>query len=1678
MNQGLHRVIFNAARGLRMVVAETASSTGKGGNAATDGRESAGWRSALFAIGWSALAAISLVGGTTEAHAQIVPNPFAAAGQKPQVLVAPNGVPLVNITTPSAAGVSINQYNQFDVNAAGAILNNSRTTASTQLGGLVQGNPWLATGPARIIVNQVTSSNPSYLNGYIEVAGQRAEVIIANPSGINVNGGGFINTSRATLTTGTPQYGAMGTLDSFLVQGGTVTINGNGLDLSTTDYAAILSRALQVNAAIYASELKVVTGANQVSADHAQVTPTAGTGTAPTFALDVSALGGMYAKKITLIGTEAGLGVRNAGSIGASAGNLVVTAAGRLENTGTLEGQSVQLASTGGDIDNRGGTIRQTSTASLAIAAPTLSNTNGGWIGTEPLSVGTGAGTGTTGSTGGTGAAPTGTTGTTGSTGSGSGSGSTGATATAAPAAPPDPGAITAAGAILNDGGKIYAGGPITLQSPNIVNTGGTLSVANMALNQQSFSNHGGTLNVSGNFSANVGSFDNSTGTVRAGNLNIATTGDLINVDGTLTSDSTATLNVGGKVDNTRGTIAATNTLAANVAGATDNTAGTLAANQGVQLATASLTNDKGAIQASAGPVQLTVTGALNNGQGSIGAGTDLTIQAGSLANASGGGLRATHDVQVTASGALTNAGSITAGRNTTLSAGSVQSTTGSVLGAGIQADGSLASTGDLHVAAANASAANGTNLAAGNASLQGASVDVGSGATSAANIALTATSGNVTTSGAKVVTPGTLSVTANSNAGQTLVNNAGALNAGQLQINASNIANTNGGEIVQTGTAATSLAVSGTLNNDGGRIASNSQDLALSGASITNTGGRIEHAGTGTLAIGGGSFSGTNGQITGNGALAVNLSGGFSQDGGTTYADQITVQAGSLSNQGGSIVQGGTGATQISVTGAANNNGGTLATNGTLALGAASLSNQGGTLQSGTGSDLTLTVSGPLDNSQSGKVISGANASVQAGSLNNDTGRITAVGDLTASVAGAASNQDGTLAANGNTTVNAASLNNNGGTTAAVNGALAVTTSGATTNAGGTLQAGGTTTLSNAGLDNSAGRVFGDSVAVDTHGQQLSNGHGRAHPGHRQQRRGRRQRQPQLRHHRQPDQQRQAAGRPDADRERQRGHEQRQRRDVGDQHHRQRRHAQQPWPHRQRRHHPHQRGGPQQHRHRPHLRQRRGHRRWAGQQRHRDHQRCRDGRHHRRARQRGHRRQRSQQPRACADLQRQRHVHRRQPGRQRQGDRPGRHAEQPERHHRIAGQHVHLDGTGEQPGHAPADHPGHDHYSPNLGDPAPVPKGANSFDTGSLTMTNVTNTSSYDGSGWSVTVGNSSTPSAGYGSVSGGQTGVSVAGISGIAGNSGVRTGDPSGGVRPGPSTSSILSDVNAQVQITNTASGLAVEMAWPVLNQVWSAISSVAPGETNSTPSQKYENLKEAFELAAADPSLSKGEIAALAAYEQFLTGMWDKYQQQYDKAPSEFSDGLTQVQLPLPIPYLPPPSGSIGGTTPIPGGLITDENGLLVNPSPSLADWIAGIQTTLPMSLQLILPVMNSVMGVTQTLSASSNSGQSAGNVPPLPTGLVGDQTDPRAGVNPSGGKNTSGELLPQYGGTGNFLDDLERLTGGTRPWQPGDKAPPGSLVGANGIFGRPNTSGGFSIDIPANGNKPHETLHYPK
>jgi filamentous hemagglutinin len=253
-----------------------------------------------------------------------------AATGATQVDQAANSVPVVNIATPNQAGVSHNQYQNFNVGSEGLILNNStdRLTQS-QLGGLIQNNPNLKAGnEAKAIINEVTSANRSQLNGYMEVAGKNASVMVANPYGITCNGCGFINTPNATLTTGKPVMGADGNLQSIDVTQGAITVEGKGLDASQTGYFSLISRATEINAKLSAQDLTVIAGANRVDA-RGNVTPVAGQGNAPHVAIDTGALGGMYANRIRLVSSETGVGV-NLNNINAREGDMLLDASGKL----------------------------------------------------------------------------------------------------------------------------------------------------------------------------------------------------------------------------------------------------------------------------------------------------------------------------------------------------------------------------------------------------------------------------------------------------------------------------------------------------------------------------------------------------------------------------------------------------------------------------------------------------------------------------------------------------------------------------------------------------------------------------------------------------------------------------------------------------------------------------------------------------------------------------------------------------------------------------------------------------------------------------------------------------------------------------------------------------------------------------------------------------------------------------------------------------------------------------------------------------------------------------------------------------------------------------------------------------------------------------------------------------
>jgi len=142
MNKNLYRIVFNKARGMLMVVADIARS-GRAGSSRSSGighnhSRLVGKVSALSFSLWLAMGVVHT------AQADIIADAGAPKNQQPTVLNSANGTTQVNIQTPSAAGVSRNNYSKFDVSQQGAILNNSHKNVQTQLGGMVTGNPWLA----------------------------------------------------------------------------------------------------------------------------------------------------------------------------------------------------------------------------------------------------------------------------------------------------------------------------------------------------------------------------------------------------------------------------------------------------------------------------------------------------------------------------------------------------------------------------------------------------------------------------------------------------------------------------------------------------------------------------------------------------------------------------------------------------------------------------------------------------------------------------------------------------------------------------------------------------------------------------------------------------------------------------------------------------------------------------------------------------------------------------------------------------------------------------------------------------------------------------------------------------------------------------------------------------------------------------------------------------------------------------------------------------------------------------------------------------------------------------------------------------------------------------------------------------------------------------------------------
>lgn len=309
----------------------------------------------------------------------------AAADPSRQPMISQKDeVTVVDIARPNERGLSHNIYTEFNVNEKGLILNNSLVEGNTTLAGMLHANPNLQEKTASIILNEVTGSDLTRLQGVLEIAGSQADLIIANPNGIAGNGFGFINAGRISLVTGIPDIDVAGNLNSFTVTGGETTIDGLGMleEGSQPTRLDILTRAAKINAELWAEEINVVTGSNRIDYQTLQPDAIAGNEEKSVLALDIGSLGGMYAGKIKLIGTEKGLGVALSGDI-YSEGDLTLTNEGKItvNASGSLHAvKDLQISAPDGAVVNYG---QLSANENIVIQARSVNNSGFIYAGAE-----------------------------------------------------------------------------------------------------------------------------------------------------------------------------------------------------------------------------------------------------------------------------------------------------------------------------------------------------------------------------------------------------------------------------------------------------------------------------------------------------------------------------------------------------------------------------------------------------------------------------------------------------------------------------------------------------------------------------------------------------------------------------------------------------------------------------------------------------------------------------------------------------------------------------------------------------------------------------------------------------------------------------------------------------------------------------------------------------------------------------------------------------------------------------------------------------------------------------------------------------------------------------------------------------------------------------------------------
>ncbi|MCO2356095.1 filamentous hemagglutinin N-terminal domain-containing protein [Pseudomonas aeruginosa] len=998
-----------------------------------------------------------------------------AAGGNTGLGQAGNGVPIVNIATPNGAGLSNNHFRDYNVGANGLILNNATgKTQGTQLGGIILGNPNLKGQAAQVILNQVTGGNRSTLAGYTEVAGQSARVIVANPHGITCQGCGFINTPRATLTTGKPIMDGQ-RLERFQVDGGDIVVEGAELNVGNLEQFDLITRSAKLNAKLYAKNLNIVTGRNDVQADSLQATPRTADGSEkPQLAIDSSALGGMYAGAIRLVGTEQGVGVKLAGDMAASGGDIRIDASGKLSlaqasSQGDLKiaAQAVELNGktyAGGSAEIRSAeelVNRQSLAARERIALEAAHTDNAGVIeaGVEPDERRNARGD------------------------------------------------LELRSGTLRNAGSLVASRALEAKASQALdNQGGSLKGATVRVDGGHLDNRGGKLLAEGELRVEASSLDN-------------------RQDGLLQSRDRAVVKTRGDLDNRGGQVIGLNDLEVGAATLDNGQQGLLGSQQSTRVSAQALVN-RGDGEVPGKRVEVRVgsldnrggkligddllvvaSGAIDNRLGLFSAANRLDLRARSLDNSGKGTLSSRGGLEVSLGGLLDNRdeGNLLSQGAQRVTVGQLDNRAGGLLSSRSELNvhgASLDNRGGVLVADAGLSATGGAfdNRDGGSASGKaGVRVEVASlrndqggkllsdgrldlaanavgnaGGRIAAKGDLQATLGSLAQQGGELVSEKTLKVAAdtldNSQSGLIAANGGIAIEARQVDNRA--------GEISSTSRVAVNAREQ--LDNRGGKVIGDS-GLRLTVQRLLNQAKGVLAGRDGLSLDGGELFNGDGGRLDSQNSLSVSLGGVLDNQGGALVSEgSLTARAARLDNRGGTFSSAG--ALALTSQAALDNQGGRLLSDAGVTLKGASLDNSRSGVISAKGAVDIRT--GALDNSRNGGIGSNAGITLVAARLDNgQQGRVSAKGLLDANLKGLDQRGGGVLVSETGVTLdlNGGTLVNRDGGLIATPGALLLRQLGAVDNGGGgEISSDRAFTLAAASLDNRGGRLIGaDSLTL-----------------------------------------------------------------------------------------------------------------------------------------------------------------------------------------------------------------------------------------------------------------------------------------------------------------------------------------------------------------------------------------------------------------------------------------------------------------------------------------------------------------------------------------------------------------------------------------------------------------------